>query len=140
MPREIRYQLTFEGKAAPDDDMGTRMNVEVETILQPGSVEADIAGGSATARSIAVVENNEYGGFSESGRIDFGGGSVFYASTGEGYLAPSPDPAIQAGHVVFKVERGTGIFEGATGFITSAFTVGETGAVRDSQSAVIFTG
>lgn len=138
MPREIRYQLIFEGKAAPEDDMGTRMNVEVEAILQPGTVEADVAGGAATARSLAVVENDEYGGFSESGEIVFGGGSLYYTSTGEPHLGPSPDPAIQAGHVVFKVERGTGVFMGATGFITSAFTVDENARVRDSQSAVVW--
>ena len=138
MPRQIRYQLTFEGQAAPEDEMGTRMNVDVEAILQHGMVEADVAGGAATARSVAVVENDDYGGFSESGEIVFGGGSLFYASTTEGYLAPSPDPAVQAGHVVFKVERGTGVFMGATGFITSAFTVDENGRVRDSQSAVVW--
>jgi len=138
MTREIRYQLIFEGKASPEDDMGTRMNVEVEAILQPGMVEADVAGGAATARSVAVVENDEYGGFSESGEIVFGGGSLSYVSTGTPHLGPSPDPAIQAGHVVFRVERGTGIFDGATGFITSAFTVDENGTVRDSQSAVVF--
>ncbi|MEQ8267509.1 MAG: hypothetical protein RH982_09955 [Parvibaculum sp.] len=139
MPREIRYQLTFEGKAAPEDDMGTRMNVEVEAILQPGAVEADVAGGAATARSVATVENDEYGGFSESGQIVFGGGTLSYASTGEGHLGPSPDPKVQFGHVVFRIESGTGLFAGATGFITSAFTVDENGRVRDSQSAVIFT-
>ena len=138
MPRQIRYQLTFEGKAAPEDEMGTRMNVEVEAILQPGAVEADVAGGAATARSVAVVENDEYGGFSESGEIVFGGGSLYYTSTGAPHLGPSPDPAIQAGHVVFKIERGTGVFMGATGFITSAFTVDENARVRDSQSAVVF--
>ena len=140
MTREIRYQLIFEGKASPEDDMGTRMNVEVEAILQPGTVEADVAGGAATPRSVAVVENDEYGGFSESGEIAFGGGSLSYVSTGAPHLGPSPDPAVQVGHVVFKVERGTGIFEGATGFITSAFTVDENARVRDSKSAVVFVG
>ena len=138
MPREIRYQLTFEGKASPEDEMGSRMNVEVEAILQHGMVDADVAGGAATARSVAVVENDDYGGFSESGEIVFGGGSLFYRSTGEGHLGETPDPAVQLGQVVFKVERGTGIFMGATGFITSAFTVDENGRVRDSQSAVVF--
>ncbi len=91
MTREIRYQLIFEGKASPEDDMGTRMNVEVEAILQPGTVEADVAGGAATPRSVAVVENDEYGGFSESGEIAFGGGSLSYVSTGAPQLGPSPD-------------------------------------------------
>lgn len=138
MSREIRYQLVFEGKASPDDDMGTRMNVEGEAILQPGMVDADVAAGAATARTVAMVENDEFGGFSETGTIIFGGGSLSYASTGEGHLGESPDPKTQLGHVTFRIESGTGIFTGATGFITSAFTVDEDARVRDSQSAVIF--
>lgn len=138
MPREIRYQLVFDGKASPEDEMGTRMTVEVEAILQPGSLEADVAGGAATARSVAVVETDEFGSFSESGEIVFGGGSLSYMSTGESYLGPSPDPKVQIGHVIFRVERGTGIFAGASGFITSVFTVNEDARIRDSQSAVIY--
>ncbi|WP_421860981.1 hypothetical protein [Parvibaculum sp.] len=140
MTREIRFQLIFEGKASPEDEMGRRMNVETEAILQPGAIEAQVAGGAATAKCNAVVENDDYGGFSETGEITFGGGSLFYASTGDGSLGETPDPAVQLGHVTFRVERGTGIFMGASGYIVSAFTVNEDARVRDSQSAVVFVG
>ncbi|MCF8469506.1 MAG: hypothetical protein K9G30_01840 [Parvibaculum sp.] len=138
MLREIRYQLVFNGKASPEDEMGTRMNVEVEAILQPGSLDADVAGGAATVRSVAIVENDEFGGFSERGEIIFGGGSLSYVSIGESALGPSPDPKVQIGHVIFRIEQGAGLFAGASGFITSVFTVNEDARVRDSQSAVIW--
>ena len=97
-----------------------------------------LAGDGLKVTCEAVVENDEFGSFGESGTLRFGGGTLSYESAREGHLGETPDPAIQLGHVVFRVTGGTGGFTGASGFIVSAFTVNEDAQVRDSQSAVVF--
>ncbi len=135
--KEIRYQLLFEGKVSPEDDMGTRMRVETRASFGPG-LDPVLSTGAPAAVLEAIVEPDEFGRFTEHGEIVFGGGTLAYASDGEGTIGESADPSLQYGHVVRRIEGGTGAFEGATGTIVSVFTVGENAMMRDSQSAVIF--
>ncbi|HUD52411.1 hypothetical protein, partial [Parvibaculum sp.] len=103
----------------------------------PG-LDAVFTTGAPQAVFESVVEPDQFGRFSEQGQIVFGGGTVNFVNEGEGAIGESPDTSLQVGHVVRRIESGTGAFEGATGFIVSAFTVGENAMLRDSQSAVIF--
>lgn len=135
--REVRYQLLFEGKVSPEDEMGTRMRVETRASFGPGT-DPVFATGAPVAVLDAIVEPDDFGGFRETGEIVFGGGTLVYASEGDGSIGDSADPKLQRGHVVRRIESGTGAFEGATGTIVSVFTVGEDAMMRDSQSAVIF--
>lgn len=135
--REIRYQLLFEGKVSPEDEMGTRMRVDTRASFGAG-VDPLFSTGAPQAVLEAVVEPDEFGRFVEQGQIVFGGGTLLYASEGEGLIGESPDSSLQIGHVVRRIESGSGAFEGATGFVVSVFTVGENALLRDSQSAVIF--
>jgi hypothetical protein len=134
---EVRYQLLFEGKASPEDEMGTVMRVEARAPLDT-RIDPIFSEGAPQAILTATVEPDEYGGFRESGEIVFGGGTLRYSTEGEGRLGDSPDPTLQQGGVIFHIEGGTGAFEGASGNIASVFTVSENAEVRDSQSAVIF--
>ena len=136
---ELRYQLTFAGKVAPDDDMGTQMTIEATAPI-PAGVDTILRQNGATASLEAVVEADEYGGFTESGEIRFGAGTIRYSTRGEGFIEDSVEPDIQQGCVIRQIDGGSGIFEGATGYIASTFTVDEDANFRDSQSAVIFTG
>ena len=137
MTREIRFQIELAGKASPEDAMGERMNVETSAVLPP-DFDPALAGDGLKVSCEAVVENDEFGGFRETGMLSFGGGTLSYESVREGYLGETADPKTQLGHVVFQVTGGTGGFSGAAGFIVSAFTVNEDAQVRDSQSAVVF--
>jgi len=135
--KEVRYQLLFEGKVSPEDDLGSRMRIETRASFGPG-LDPVFTTGAPQAVLEAVVEPDQFGRFTEEGRIVFGGGTVSFLNEGEGLIGECPDPSLQYGYVVRRIESGTGAFEGATGYIVSAFTVGENAMLRDSQSAVIF--
>ena len=135
---ELRWQLTFEGKVSPEDDMGARMNVESMAPI-PAGLDAALTQGGRSATLSATVETDEYGGFTENGEIVFGSGTILYSTRGDGFIEETVEPDIQQGCVIRQVDGGSGIFEGATGYIVSTFTVDEDATIRDSQSAVIFT-
>ncbi|MEI2581666.1 CBS domain-containing protein [Scytonema sp. PRP1] len=60
------------------------------------------------------------------------------STLGSGQLLVSPDPKYQQGVVAFQINGGTGIFDNATGIITTNFLVGELGDYRDAHTATIF--
>ncbi len=134
--REVRYQLTFEGKVSPEDEMGSVMRVEARASFGAG-VDEVFSTGAPQAVFTSRVEPDEYGGFRESGEIVFGGGTLVFASEGEGRIGDSADPTMQLGAAVWRIESGTGAFAEASGTIVSVFTVNENAQIRDSQSAVI---
>ncbi|MGH7914520.1 MAG: hypothetical protein ACREPW_07725, partial [Candidatus Binataceae bacterium] len=57
---------------------------------------------------------------------------------GQGYLGGSADPKLKSGAVMWKIESGEGQFAGASGYITSNFTMDEAGHVTDHQFGVIY--
>lgn len=72
--------------------------------------------------------------FTETGRIDYvGRGSVTFDTVGVGHIGPSPLPDTQWGAVIWRITAGEGEFRGATGYITSNFTVSATGEVVDNH-------
>lgn len=136
---ELRYQLTFAGKVAPDDDMGTQMTIEATAPI-PAGVDDVLRQNGSSASMSATVETDEYGGFTETGEIRFGAGTIRYVSRSEGFIEETEEADIQQGCVIRRIDGGSGIFEGATGYIASTFTVDEDANFRDSQSAVVFAG
>jgi hypothetical protein len=79
--------------------------------------------------------------FTESGRISVGhnGDALMISTVGEGYIAPSADPAVLHGAVIWRIDKGEGAFEGASGLLTSNFQLKpDTGEVSEHQVAVIF--
>jgi hypothetical protein len=79
--------------------------------------------------------------FTESGRISVGdnGDALIFSTVGEGYFSPSPDPSVLAGGIVWRIDKGEGSFEGASGIVTSNFRFKpDTGEVTQHQVAVIF--
>jgi hypothetical protein len=78
--------------------------------------------------------------FIESGSIRFGEGNHHFrfSTVGQGYLGTSADPKLRHGSVIWRVEGGEGQFAGASGLITSNFTISEAGEVIDRHFGVIF--
>ena len=57
----------------------------------------------------------------------------------EGTLGPSAEPGVQHGSVIWRIEEGEGRFAGASGLITSNFTVlAESGEATEYQVATVF--
>jgi hypothetical protein len=72
--------------------------------------------------------------FNETGSIDYSGyGKVTFETVGAGYLGPSPISGLQWGAVIWRITVGDGTYAGATGYITSNFTVSAEGDVVDNH-------
>ena len=145
--KQISYVIQFRGTAGPKErEEGvlrartTGASASITTNINDSGVDAaieSIAGNDASFES--DVFPNEDGSFTESGVINFGGGNGFTFSTrGKGAMGPSADENLTHGGICWQVDAGTGIFNGATGIITSNFTVSGAGEVVDNQWGVIF--
>jgi hypothetical protein len=77
--------------------------------------------------------------FREQGTIVLGSGSELrFRTLGTGHLAPSASPGVRHGTVTWELDGGSGRLAGATGRITSNFTVTDEGEVADEQLGLIF--
>jgi hypothetical protein len=76
--------------------------------------------------------------FEEAGEIVFALGNSLRIR-GRGRLAPSADPDLRQGTVVWRIDGGEGHFDGASGLITSNFLLSATGDLTENQLAVVFT-
>jgi hypothetical protein len=82
---------------------------------------------------------NADGTFDETGTITYGSlGTVEFKTLGMGYMFPSGIEGLQRGGVLWEVTRGTGQLAGATGVITSNFSVASDGTVVDNHVAVLY--
>jgi hypothetical protein len=118
----------------------TAANQSFRTVLGADGIEATLealGGGQATFASRVVV--NADGSFDETGTITYGSlGSVEFRTLGQGYMFPSGIEGLQRGGVLWEVTGGTGQFAGATGVITSNFSVSSEGKVVDNYFAVLY--
>lgn len=145
---QIIYVLRFTGKAAPVEGASgvlkattSAPSCSVRTVIGADGVRGDFGpldGGTAQFESEVTMTGDT--AFTESGTITFGDGGnrLRFSTVGQGYLGSSADPKISAGAVSWQIDVGEGQFEGATGLITSNFTVGDTGDVVDHHLGVIF--
>ena len=145
--RALAFALRFRGRgAAVPGAPGRRRGLTsapsqvFRTVLAPAGIEAGVdtlEGGTATLE--AEVQMTGERTFVESGRIRYGAaGAVSFRTVGEGVRGPSPIPGLVHGVVLWEVTGGEGAFAGATGLITSNFTVDAAGEVIDDQVARLF--
>jgi hypothetical protein len=97
-----------------------------------------LPGGTASFESEVTVTGAN--SFVESGSIRFGDGQhlLRFSTVGQGYLAASAAPELRHGTVTWRVESGEGQFEGASGLITSNFTISSDGQVVDNHFGLLF--
>ena len=146
MPQLV-FAMQFEGKAVPGDGSPGKLRAEtfahgqtLRTALGPEPVQGAIeSAGGASATFDSEVEITGKDTFVESGSISYGtAGSVRFRTVGHGILGPSGLDGLQHGAVIWAVTGGEGQFAGASGLITSNFTVGPDGAVVDDHFARLF--
>ncbi len=148
--KQLIYVMQFSGQAAP---VAGRSNVlkarttasssTISTRVGAGGVDSAVLplpGGTASFESEVTITGD--GSFVEFGSIRFGEGQhvLRFSTVGQGYLAASADPRLRHGTVTWRVEGGEGQFEGASGLITSNFTIGEDGQVVDNHFGLLFVG
>jgi hypothetical protein len=144
--KQIIYALQFTGKAGPGPSANvmkastSASSTTIATEMGAEGVHASIKpapGGKAEFESEVTVTGET--SFLEKGSIRFGDvNRLQFSSIERGYLGDSTDPKLKSGAVIWRVDGGEGQFAGATGFITSNFTLSDTGDVTDNQFGVIF--
>lgn len=144
---QLMYVLQFTGNATPQE--GSSTVFKATTSAHSSTITTSIGrngvcgsinpaeGSDAKFESTVQFLNQE--NFQESGSIEFGqGNKLLFSTVGRGLVRPSQEPGVQQGAVIWEVQSGTGEFEGASGFITSNFTLDQNGAVEDNQLGILY--
>ena len=145
--KQIIYAMQFKGKGGPGDKpntlkaMTSSPSCTLTTVIGADGVKGGVeaaAGERATFESEVTVTGET--SFLEAGTIRFGNGNhrLRFTTVGQGYLGDSAEPRLKSGAVMWRVDGGDGQFAGASGYITSNFTMDETGNVTDNQFGVIY--
>jgi len=140
--KELVFALEFKGTAGPVPGSDTRLQARtsatgqtLRSVVKPDTVQSTIepiGGDLATFESDVEVVGE--GAFVETGTIRYGrAGAITFKTVGRGVLGPSPQAGTQRGAVIWEVTAGEGRFQGAQGLITSNFTVGPNGEVKDDH-------
>jgi hypothetical protein len=146
MPQLI-YVLQFQGSAGPVEGQEGVMqarthasSAQVTTTIGPNGVSGSIAAlDGAGADFESEVRFTGETSFLENGTIRFGeAGSLTFSTVGSGYLAPAPEGDGMAGSIIWKIDSGEGQLAGASGLITSNFTVSSSGEVVDNHVGLIY--
>ncbi len=145
--RQIHYALQFQGQAAPQDEHGSVLHASTRTLGTRITTRVGAEGVGAeyepldgeAARFESEVRFEPDGGFRESGTIAFGADNVLtFETVGSGTLGPSPVEGTSHGCVMWRITDGSGRFAGASGLVTSNFTVDADGHVADNQYGVLW--
>ncbi len=121
--RDLVFAMELRGRAAPLEGK--------ESTLRAQTSGRGPAGETVNFASEVVLKGDH---FTETGSIEYvGRGTVKFDTIGVGHLGPSPLPGTQWGAVIWRITEGEGELRGATGYITSNFTVSADGEVVDNH-------
>jgi hypothetical protein len=142
--------MRFRGRTSSAGDeqrllhtSGSATSCLVRALIRPSGLDSEItveAGGFAYFESDLLPTGSD--GFQENGAITFGDASehlLRFSTVGEGHMSSAVAPGvIAAGSATSKVEGGAGQFAEARGFITTTFTLSDTGERCDYHCGLIF--
>jgi hypothetical protein len=146
--KQVIYVMQFKGTAAPKAGVSGVMTAStsatscaLSSAIGPGGVTGTLQplqGGHASFESEVTLTGET--SFRETGTIRFGDSnhSLRFSTIGQGFVGKSPDPSLQHGSVMWQVDGGEGQFAGASGIITSNFTLSAAGEVIDNHFGLIF--
>jgi hypothetical protein len=146
--RQILYTMHFRGQTsrAKGSDVlrttGSATSCVVSTVIRPSGLETDL---HASDGDLAFIESElRVTGpdeFEEDGTITFGDEDehvLRFSTVGQGHVTTGGEPNTMAGTASWKVDGGEGQFASARGFITSAFTISDSGERSDFHCGLIF--
>ena len=121
--RDLVFAMELRGRAAPVEGRASTLRAQ--------TAGRGPAGETVNFESEVVLQGDQ---FNERGSIEYvGRGKVTFETVGGGHLGASPLPGTQWGAVIWRITEGEGEFRGATGYITSNFTVTAQGEVVDNH-------
>ena len=147
--RQVAYVMHFRGHASRSGDAHTELrfssigtSCKIETTLGSEGLQSSL---QATQGDVAFFEAEltltPPDSFTGRGTLTVGDASAHvlrFATVHPGHLAPSTQPGMMAGTVSLHIDGGEGQFASATGFISSTFTLTDTGDLSDYQCGLIF--
>jgi hypothetical protein len=145
--KQIAYAMQFKGSGAPKrgkkNEMSARSGSSTSSLTNSVGARGPRLAIKDGARPKAAFKSNvqvlKKGEFTEDGTIDFGkGGKLRFSTIGKGWMGPSAEEGVMHGGILWKVDSGTGPLRGATGIITSNFTITDKGEVTDNQWGVLY--
>ena len=126
--RDVVFAMELRGRAAPVEGRANTLGARTAGRGPHGE--------TVTFESQVVLSGDT---FNERGSIDYSGhGKLTFETVGTGHVGPSPVAGLQWGAVIWRVTTGDGAFVGATGYITSNFTVSADGEVVDNHYVRMF--
>jgi hypothetical protein len=141
--KPITFSLQFRGQVAQSGE-GLRKQASAPGCALVTSLTAEgpdghfvWARGDEEALLESMLAFRDERRFEEVGTIVFALGNSLRIR-GSGRLAPSADPDLRQGTVVWTIEGGDGHFEGASGLITSNFLLSATGDLTENQLGIVF--
>jgi hypothetical protein len=147
--KQITYTMHFRGQASRSSEdatvlrtTGSGTSCTLDTTVRATGVETTL---HAKAGDLAFLESelrlhgqNTFDGTAVLAFGDDANHALRFSTIATGHLAPSAAPGVMAGAVSWKVDGGSGTFEGASGVITSAFTLTESGDLSEYHCGLIF--
>ncbi len=147
--QKLLYTMHFKGRMSSSASgprsvrtTGSATSCVVTTTVCPGGVQSDVRpsqGDLAFLDSELQVTGTD--SFRQDGTVVFGEDSehiLHFSSIGQGHLVASLEPGTMAGTATCNIDGGAGQFAAACGFITSNFTLTDTGDFDDFHSGLIF--
>jgi hypothetical protein len=126
--RDLVFAMELRGRAGPAEGRASTLRARTAGRGPQGETvnfESEVVLSGAT--------------FNETGSLDYSGrGKLKFETVGAGHLGPSPVAGLQWGAVIWRITEGEGEFAGATGYITSNFTVSADGDVVDNHYVRMF--
>jgi hypothetical protein len=139
--KQVRWPGRYKAKTSATDQAW-------RTVLAANGIEASVEpSGSGVANCDAEVEtvlghgvpDEGEGTFTVTGTVKYGtAGKISFHTVGRGFLGPTGIDGLRQGAVIWQITSGDGEFTGATGVVTSNFSVTSDGEMVDNQIAQIF--
>lgn len=147
--RQLVYIMHFRGQISRSGADGGALRAASSGASCTMQTVVGSSGAETTMRpesgELAFVESelhlNGEDAFEGSGTVTFGDDAehaLRFSTSKPGQMGPSGVPGVLAGAVSWRVDGGAGRFASACGFITSAFTITESGELSEYQSALLF--
>jgi hypothetical protein len=148
--RQILYTMHFRGQASAASGQkqmlhtaGSAASCLVRTMVRRSGLETQVTAESGGDFAFFESDLRATGDdeFKEEGSISFGEESehlLRFSTIGRGHMTSGLAPGVTAGSATWKVEGGEGQFAQARGFITTAFTLTDTGERSDYHCGLIF--
>lgn len=139
----IIYALEFQRQATGAPIVAT--SAQINTFITGGGVTGSIVPlDQQTAVANVTQTKHSDGTVTEAGTITFGpneNNALSFTTVGvvNFNAYPPPDPSLVVGTVTWQIDSGTGVFDGATGAVTSNFIANpQTGQLTAYHFGVVF--